>query len=284
MKDLAIARIIALLTLTSLLPCHSVSAWGQQPAASPATANGGAIDAATANDPTASITQLQIQSWYNPSYIDERGQGNNLLIQPVVSYDSVGFVPSSIVRLTIPVDSQPNGRTGLGDLAFVDLFFPGYHHQKIKAGFGPVLGGPSATNRYAGAGQWTVGPAVVVVYTGIKGLILGGLVTNPISVAGERSRPSVNDMTFEPLVTKILPKSYFIRFDPYWSFNWQQHGSATIPILLGLGRLVNFHGQAMNLYVEPEVLARRPPYPGNNPSHVTIKFNISLIAPPKKKD
>ena len=163
-------------------------------------------------------------------------------------------------------------------------FFPGYHHQKIKAGFGPVIVGPSATNRYAGNGQWQVGPSLVAVYTGVPKLILGAILSNPITVTGERSRPGVNSLTLEPLVTVILPKNYFLRFDPYWNFNWKEHGSATLPLLLGIGRLVKIGGQSMNLYVEPEFLARRPPYPGNNPSRITIKFNLSLLYPIKEKE
>ncbi len=282
MRSVLIAAAIALFSSSPLLPSHA-TAWAQS-AAPPASPSSGGVDAATANDPSAAINQLQIQSWYSPSYIDEGGQGNELLVQPIASFDSKGSIPSSILRFTLPVDSLPNGRTGLGDFSLITLFFPGYHSQKTKIGLGPVIDGPSATNRYAGTGQWQLGPAFIVVYTGIKGLILGGLISNPISVTGQRSRPGVNNLTVEPLITKILPRSYFLRFDPYWNFNWQEHGSATLPILLGFGRLVHLGDQAMNLYVEPEVLARRPRYPDNNPARITIKFNLSLIAPPKKKE
>ena len=115
-------------------------------------------------------------------------------------------------------------------------------------------------------------------------MILGAILSNPIRVTGERSRPGVNSLTLEPLVTKVLPKEYFLRLDPYWNFNWKEHGSATLPLLLGIGRLVRVGRQAMNLYVEPEVLARWPPYPGNNPSRITIKFTLSLLYPIKEKE
>ena len=77
-------------------------------------------------------------------------------------------------------------------------------------GVGPVIVAPSATNHYAGQGQWQVGPSAIVIYTKIPKLILGVIEDNPISVGGERSRPGVNAMTLEPLVVKELPRDYFL--------------------------------------------------------------------------
>jgi hypothetical protein len=84
---------------------------------------GGDVSAAAANDPSIPIVQIQMQDWFNPTYDGVRGQGNQFLFRPIVPFDSNGFVPSSIVRLAVPVLSEPNGRTGLGDTQFIALFF-----------------------------------------------------------------------------------------------------------------------------------------------------------------
>ena len=152
MSPLVIAAALVVCTSASTVS-HTYRAWAQQAPSQASSGSGGGVDAATANNPTAQLDQLQLQSWYNPAYIDESGQGNNFLLQPILAFDSKGPIPSSIQRLTVTLDSLPNGRTGLGDTTLISEFFPGYHHQKIKVGFGPVIVGPSATNRYAGNGQ-----------------------------------------------------------------------------------------------------------------------------------
>ncbi len=168
----------------------------------------------------------------------------------------------------------------MGDLEFIGFLFPGFHEgAKLKMGLGPVIVGPTATNRTAGQGQWQVGLSAIVIYTKIPKLILGVIEDNPITVTGERSRPGVNAMTLEPIIVKVLPKDYFLRSDPYWIFNWKQHGSATIPLNLALGKLIKIHGQEVNTYIQPEFLARRPPYPGNNPPKFTLRIAVHLLYP-----
>ena len=155
MGRLAIAAALVVFTST-LVILHTPEARAQKTSPAAPSGTGGGVDAATANNPTARLDQVQLQSWYNPAYIDEQGQGNEFVFQAILAFDSKGALPSSIERLTVPLQSLPNGRTGLGDTTLVAEFFPGYHHQNIKAGFGPVIVGPSATNRYAGNGQWQV--------------------------------------------------------------------------------------------------------------------------------
>ena len=193
-----------LLTLATLV--MPLGAWAQ------AQKSGGAgNDASSANDPSAPLTQVQLQNWYHPSYDGVAGKGNEFLLRPIVPFDAKGVLPSSLARLELTVMSTPDGRTGLGDLQFIDFLFPGYHEGgKIKVGVGPVIVAPSATNHYAGQGQWQVGPSAIVIYTKIPKLILGVIEDNPISVGGERSRPGVNAMTLEPLVVKELPRDYFL--------------------------------------------------------------------------
>ncbi len=262
-----------ILFLTLLMSSFGTSAQAQK-------AGGVGNDASSANDPSAPLTQVQLQNWYHPLYAGIPGQGNEFLLRPIVPAGSRGVFPSSLARLEITLMSTPDGRTGLGDLQFIDFLFPGYHEGgKLKMGIGPVIVAPSATDRYAGQGQWQAGPAAIVIYTKIPKLILGAIEDNPITVTGERSRPGVDAMTLEPLIVKELPRNYFLRFDPYWVFDWKQHGSATIPLNLALGRLIKIHGQLINTYIEPEFLARRPPYPGNNPPRFTLRLAVHLLYP-----
>jgi hypothetical protein len=276
-------RRIMVLTFTSLLlldGLYGSYAVAQQAAAGPSapqTSTGG-IDAAAANNPAAPIIQIQFQDWYHPAYDGTSGQGNDFLLRPIVPFYSKGVIPSSIVRLELPLASTPDGRTGLGDIQLIAFGFPGYHPgSRFKIGVGPVIVAPSATNRYAGQGQWQVGPSAIFVFTGVKNLVVGVIVDNPITVTGERSRPGINAATIEPLIVKTLSKGYFFRFDPYWSFDWKEHGSAVLPLNLGFGRLLTIHGQLINAYIQPEFLARNESYAGSHPPRVTLRFNLALV-------
>lgn len=89
----------------------------------------------------------------------------------------------------------------------------------------------------------------------------------------------MNASTLEPLIVKELPRGYFLRFDPYWVFHAEQHGSATITLNLAFGKLIKLHGQFINAYIQPEFLARRPPYPGDNPPKFTLRIAFHLLYP-----
>ena len=250
----------------------------QQPAG-----GGKGNDAGSANDPSVPLTQLQFQNWFNPLYSGTPGEGNEFFFRPIVPFASKGLMPSSLVRLELDLLSLPNGRTGIGDSQFIDWFFPGYHEgSKIKIGIGPVIVAPSATNRYAGQGQWQVGPSSIVIYTGVPRVVLGVIEDNPITVTGERTRPGQNTSTLQPFVVKVLPRNYFLRFDPYWEFDWKEHGSATLPVNLGFGRTIKIRNQQVNTYIQPEYLARRPPHPGFNPPRFTLRLTFYLLYPKKE--
>ena len=198
---------------------------------------GDSRDLATkANDPTAAIVQVQMQNSYTPVYYGTEGRGNLFILQPVLPGKPHGWIPPTITRPTIPLVSAPNGRTGLGDILFVSvgLYAP---FAKLKLGAGPVFIVPSATNGFAGSGKWQLGPTGVAIFTGIKGMVIGALVENPISFAGDSARADTDAMAVEPIIVKTLPKAFFVRFDPTMDFNWKRGGAGTVPVNIGAGRL-----------------------------------------------
>jgi hypothetical protein len=107
---------------------------------------------------------------------------------------------------------------------------------------------------------------------------------NLITVTGERKRSGVNTLTLEPIVVKSFGKGYFLRFDPYWSFDWKEHGSAIIPLNLAIGRLITIQGRLINAYIEPEFLARNEPYAEIHPPRVTLRFAMALFFPKKRAE
>ena len=253
----------------------------QQPAAASSV-----TDASAANDPTAPIPQVQIKTGYNIAYEDMPGQGQLTLVRPLIPLPAKGFIASSVSRIDFSLVSEVNGRSGLGDTAFETFFLPNVlavKRAKITVGMGPYIVAPSATNRYAGQGQWQAGPAAIFLSSGIKELLLAVIEENAITVSGEHARPGQNIVLIQPLIVKSFANEVYLRFDPGWSFNVKEHGTGTIPLNLGLGRVMKLGPQEVSAYIQPEFLARRSPYPdAGSPPRFTLRFAVTLLYPKKK--
>ena len=250
------------------------------PGAKPSAGNNDDL-ATQANDPTAPVAELQLENFYTPVYYGTEGRGNTFILQPVLPGKPHGWIPPTITRPTVPLVSTPNGRTGLGDIVLVTVgIYP--LAPKLKLGVGPILSVPSATNRFAGSGKWELGPSVVAIFTGVQGMVIGALIENPISFAGESSRPDTDAMSLQPIIVKTLAKVYYLRFDPTMSFDWERGGAGTVPVNLGLGKIFKVRTQAISAYVEPEWTVHRPDYAGATSAKFTLKLSLTLLFPEKK--
>jgi hypothetical protein len=72
----------------------------------------------------------------------------------------------------------------------------------------------------------------------VNRLLLGVLAYNPISFTGERGRANVNATYLQPIIVKSLPHEWFIREDPILVLDWREHGTAVVPVNLGVGRVL----------------------------------------------
>jgi hypothetical protein len=253
-------------------------------AAAPAQADpdgGGAPPAASGrtdpNNPTAPLVQVQIQDWYNTRLSGIDGESNLLLIRPVLPFAPFGWAPASIARPAIPIVTTPDGRTALGDISGLDLFFV-VDKPTLRFGIGPSVVLPTATYRKAGQGLWQAGPAAAVVYTGQPGLLLGLLVQNPISFAGPHDRGHASELATQPIVVKNLSDGWFLRFDPIVTTDWAHHGGTTIPVNLGAGRVFKLGEQRINAYIQPEWTVQRPRDAPQTP-RFTLRFAFHLLYP-----
>jgi hypothetical protein len=109
---------------------------------------------------------------------------------------------------------------------------------------------PTAANEALGQGKWGAGPIAGVQWSGVQ-WTLGALINNIWSFAGDTSRPAVNQMQLQPEVNynfKDNPNRY-LSFSPTIIANWQASGGErwTVPISLGIGQLVKFGRQSVNL-------------------------------------
>jgi hypothetical protein len=171
------------------------------------------------------------------------GRTQNVLnIQPVIPFH-LNEHWNLITRTILPVMSQPNpfragGRAdGIGDLNPTFFFSPG--QKGVTAfGVGPSFFLPTANESLLGTGHWSVGPGLVVV--SMPGpWVLGALFNNVWSVAGEKGRPRVNQMTFQPFVNYNLEKGWYLISSPIITANWvlPRRDQWIIPCGGGMGRL-----------------------------------------------
>jgi hypothetical protein len=175
--------------------------------------------------------------------------------------------------LTIPAAvTTPGNTTGFGDLKFVDIavFRAG---ESAIWGVGPTFVFPTASRRETGQGKWQAGPAAAVAFFPEKWL-LGLLVQNPISYAGDQDRRDVNLMILQPFVTYQFDGGWFVRSQPQILFNWH-NGKQVLPLDLGVGRVFRIGRQQVNCFVEPFWnLSHDGPAPKYG-----ITFGVSLLYP-----
>jgi hypothetical protein len=136
--------------------------------------------------------------------------------------------------------------TGIEDISLIDATVYQFRHVGIGVGFTALL--PSATSPLFGRGKLQLGPTSVFAVGGHRLLFTLTLI-NLFSVAGAPDRPDVDRLVAVPNFGCLLPKAFFLRFDPIWTFDWKRSGFATIPVNLAAGHAFTKH---LLLFIQPE--------------------------------
>lgn len=260
------------------------------PAQSFAQGDGGGASASDATNPTASITQYQIQNTFIPSTYEAEGFAHNLSLLLVKPFETGNdFFPAWITRTTLPVvttadpdGDQPIGppndtdfgfnlsrQSGLGDTVFISIF--NHPTDWGSWGIGPGFVAPSATRPELGERSWKFSPTFAVVNTKIKDWQFGvlGVYNFPLDGKGTQS------MLFQPLLVKQLGEGWYTGWgDDLWQFNTES-GNFDMPLQLRLGKVHKLCGKQFNTFVTgaytPDEL-RSGPAP-----EWGIKFSIALL-------
>ncbi len=231
--------------------------------------------AGDATNPLAFVTKLQVQ----PNYTFKDNGGDQLvlvsrIIQPSKSI-GLPFIKSkekvyTIYRLEVPVISQTfpkniGDATGISDLVFVDVI--AFKTKIGLVGVGPGLIIPTASSDFLGSGKWSTGLAGVFLTKGF-GLTLGVLGQQYVSFAGDSSRQDQNFMLFQPIITKIFKKGYFMNFSPIMKFDWE-NDAYNIPIGVNFGKAF---AKNLSMFIGAEYVVSGP-----GQGDFTIKLNINAM-------
>ena len=267
------------------------SARAEEPTAAPdAAANPtdlGALNKQLTN-PVSSIWSITFQQnnfRLDPGLGQAERWSSNLLFQPVLP---VGITPewNLITRPVVPLFvSQPHpeggdptdvGRsTAFGDITLMQLVSPS---PELAGGWlfglGPTWIFPTAASNWTGTGRWQVGPAALVGYLSEK-WILGALLQNWWSFAGQDSRPSVRSMNLQPVASYFLPNAWSIGYSGNILADWNNPGSDTftVPIGVSVAKVVKLGKLPVRLALGGQWMPIQPDAYGQ-------KWNIQLVVAP----
>jgi|GEM_PF-3150228 len=249
--------------------------------------------ASQVNNPAAPVTLVQFRNVLVPNIPGTGGVTNAFQIQPVIPIHKSERIPFlQLIKMTLPVVSAPSpvSRTGLGDLQFFDLV--SIKQSWGRWGFGPALVFPTATSKALGAGKWQAGPSFALIYTKVENLTMGGVLQNPISYAGDSSRPAVNNLIITPTFTYNVPGNlvpghwkdgWFVGLSDFnITFDWRNGGAGTIPIGPQIGRVFSIGKQSFSASIEAGGVVKRPP---NTPNPgLILGFEFSVIIKPHRRN
>ncbi len=245
------------------------------------------------NDPTATLTQLQLQDLYTPAEYGTNAQPNTLFARAVIAIQPHGLMPfEQIVRPTINLAvTDPDGKrsptsSGFGDTQIFDLLlspWPDPAQTRFRWGLGPYFVLPTASRRLTGAGAWQAGPAAGFEYRGIPGLQIGGLIQQATSFAyTSEDRTPVTSITFQPLISYQLGNAWYLESNKAtWTFNLRRKTSTEMPLSFGIGKVWETSSFAsINTSVAGEWMVYRQFAPQTE--QFTLKFQVTLLFPRTK--
>ena len=153
-----------------------------------------------------------------------------------------------------------NDEFGLGDINYTGFLSPA-NAGSIIWGIGPSINLPTATDNTLGSEKWSAGPSVVVLATPSP-WVVGTLVRQLWSFAGDSDRDSVNQMLVQPFVNYNLQDGWYLTSSPVITANWNEDSSDrwTVPIGGGFGRIFRIGSQPMNFSTQAFYHAESPEF------------------------
>jgi hypothetical protein len=244
--------------------------------------------AAEFSDPLTTLPQIFVQDAYTPVNYGTAAQTNRVIVRAIIPrlprfslFPFVQLIRPSFSVVTVPTGPGSGTRTAFGDMQLFDLaVMPWGRGSGLTMGVGPVFVFPTATDKRAGQGAWQVGPAFAAIYKGIPGLLLGGLVQNPISFAyTSRDRRPVSTLLVQPVALAYLGKGFYVKSaDATWAMGWRRRTATTLPLSLGLGYvMIHEDWPPINLFVSGEWMAYRQFAPVAE--QTTVRFGLTMAFP-----
>lgn len=258
---------------------------GVSAAAEPAGAGGAAEPteelAKKSQNPIADMVSLPFQSNTNFNSGPFNRTQEVLNIQPVIPLH-LNEDWNVISRTIIPLISQPDpvqntSTNGVGDIT-QSLFLSPTHPGELIWGVGPVFTVPSANDPILGTGKFLFGPTAVFLTTPGH-WVLGVLLNNQWSVAGNPLLPAVNTFLAQPFVNYNMAHGWYLTTSPAITSNWLAAPGQqwTVPVGGGFGRVFRVGDQPVNASIAGYYNAIHP----TGTSDWQMRVQVSLLYPEK---
>jgi len=230
-------------------------------------------------NPVSDLISLPLQNNTNFGIGPHDRTQNVLNIQPVIPINVREW--NLINRTILPLIYQPDifdssgGTFGLGDINST-LFLSPAKPSKFIWGVGPIISFPTATDDVLGSGKWSAGPSAVGLVMPGK-WVLGALVNNIWSFAGDSERRSVNQFLLQYFVNYNLPKGWYLSSAPILTANWKADSGNqwTVPFGGGVGKIFRIGKQPMNAQVQAFYNAVKP----DNGPDWTLRLQFQFLFP-----
>jgi hypothetical protein len=244
----------------------------------------------TSQNPVGNITVVPFQNNFNYGFGPYTRYQYNLNVQPVVPI-MLSKSLNLIARTIIPIVDQPpavaptvcassgcSWTFGLSDVQEQLFFAPVTKPNQLIWGVGPIFQVPSATPGTLGSGKWSAGPdAVVLVMPGKW--VIGALMTQLWSFAGQANRPNVSSFLLQPFVNYNLAHGWALSTAPIITANWTAaQNKWAVPIGGGVANTFKAGGQLMSLAVSYYTYVARP----LGSPQTNLKVVWSLLWPVKR--
>jgi hypothetical protein len=218
-------------------------------------------------------------------------KSNSLLIQPVypVSLSSNwNLINRAIVPLTYRQEVIPGtgSASGLGDISYTGFISPA-KPGKIIWGAGPAFVFPTAKEQQFASDKWSAGAGVVIL--SMPGnWVLGVLVQNVWSFAGDDNAADVNQMLLQPIINYNLSDGWYLTSVPVITANWEagKDNRWTVPVGGGVGKIMHWGKQAVDLQMQafynvekPIPLAAQGLNLDNQGETWTLRLQLKLLFP-----
>jgi len=201
-------------------------------------------------NPLARLIRVQFEDNAQFGFGPDNEVLNFLRIQPLIPFD-LSEDWALIARPVIPIVHQPwpESADGLSDIALQLLLSP-EKSGKFIWGAGPAFVFPTATDKIIGTGKWSAGPAVVGVYTSGP-WVVGAVVNQLWSFAGDDSRQAVNAMTLRPFINYNLPHGWSLGSAPSIAANWAADNNRwLVPLGGGVAKVFAIGSKWMSISLE----------------------------------
>jgi hypothetical protein len=175
---------------------------------------------------------------------------------------------------------------GLGDISYTGFISPA-SPGKLIWGVGPSLLLPTAQEERFATDKFSAGAGVVIL--SMPGnWVVGVLIQNVWSIAGDSNAADVNQLLFQPIINYNFPKGWYATSVPIITANWEADSDNrwTIPIGGGFGKITKFGNQPVDLSMQgfynvesPTALIAQGPNLDNQGETWTLRLQLKFLFP-----